>query len=486
MAGRRPRGGGHAEVEDLAARRGGGPHPHRRRAPAAERQHRRPVRRARVGEQGQQDARALHAVGAAVAVGTLDRVHGGRVEGERAQVQEDRARASVHEHPVAGEHEHPRVGDRARELPELRCRRRRAHLVRVGVEDLVAEVGVGALRGIEHPALTGHDEDPAVGQGHRGRVPPALGHAVDVPPRAAARAARREGVQHPQAVLVLPVPADHEQAPVGQEGVTAAEEVRQVVVRALVPRRRRRPGGEVEHPGLAVVGRLGVVVAVPRLVEVAQEPDRAARPGRQQRRVQPADVRRERGDGPGAADRGIGARERRAGEHLVGPAVGVPPDVAALEPRVLAVPVRRGLLVAQRIPQRAALGAELCPQHVDGAADLERPRARGPVDRAVLEEVEAPDPVRGAQLVGERIAQRAPFPAHAGPGGGDRSVDLVRLGDGGPVDRSAQVVPEPPDAVRRAQLRTRRRPQQAPVTAERRMVVVDGAHGAPPVMSHRE
>src|SRR5450759_78192 len=98
---------------------------------------------------------------------------------------------------------------------------------------------------------------------------------------------------------------------------------------------------------------------------------------------------------------------------------------------VAAPPAGNAVLVAGRVAEPAGLPALSRPHRPDGAVHLVRPGGRGPVHRAAGEVVEPTDPVRGAQLVGERVADRTALPANGRPLGPDGAVHLVRAGGAG-------------------------------------------------------
>src|SRR5450759_1692561 len=93
---------------------------------------------------------------------------------------------------------------------------------------------------------------------------------------------------------------------------------------------------------------------------------------------------------------------------------------------VAAPPAGNAVLVAGRVAEPAGLPALSRPHRPDGAVHLLRPGVWRPVHRPAVEVVEPTDPVRGAQLVGERVAQHAALPAKAGPLQSDGAVHLLR------------------------------------------------------------
>src|SRR5664280_624004 len=109
---------------------------------------------------------------------------------------------------------------------------------------------------------------------------------------------------------------------------------------------------------------------------------------------------------------------------------------------VAAPPAGNAVLVAGRVAEPAGPPALSRPHRPDGAVHLVRPSGRGPVHRAAGEVVEPADPVRGAQLVGERVADRTALPTNGRPLGPDGAVHLVRPSGRGPVHRPAvEVLP---------------------------------------------
>src|SRR5437588_6216505 len=95
------------------------------------------------------------------------------------------------------------------------------------VVDLEAVIGVGML------VLAADGEHPAVGQRQQRRIPAAGGHRGAVGPALSRRVeARGFALAGVVAAVVGLVAACREQAPVSQEGVTAAEEVEGAAVAA--------------------------------------------------------------------------------------------------------------------------------------------------------------------------------------------------------------------------------------------------------------
>lgn len=72
----------------------------------------------------------------------------------------------------------------------------------------------------------------------------------------------------------------------------------------------------------------------------------------------------------------------------------------------------------------------------------------GPVDKAVVEAVEAAEFIWGGCFVGLWVAELAGFSALGGPLVFDCSADLMSIGIGRPVDRAALEVVKPADLVR--------------------------------------
>src|SRR5688500_18962683 len=86
---------------------------------------------------------------------------------------------------------------------------------------------------------------------------------------------------------------------------------------------------------------------------------------------------------------------------------------------------------------------------------------------------EAPDPVRGRQLVRHREPKKAGFPAQGGPLVTDGTMHLMRTCPRGPVDRATFKVPELPGAVRGPQRGGCRLPEKALRAAQSSIFFLD-------------
>ena len=103
-------------------------------------------------------------------------------------------------------------------------------------------------------------------------------------------------------------------------------------------------------------------------------------------------------------------------------------------------------LIADRVTQHAALPAERRPAVADRTVDLMRTGDRGPIDRAVLKMVVPADAIRCHGLVRQGVAEEALGKPGGVPLADDRAIDLVPAGRRHPIYRAACEILKTADA----------------------------------------
>src|SRR5689334_11969034 len=93
-----------------------------------------------------------------------------------------------------------------------------------------------------------------------------------------------------------------------------------------------------------------------------------------------------------------------------------------------AVPVWSSSLIGERIAQETAFPAQLAPEIPDGSVDLVRAGLGGPVNRSPLKSVIAAVAIRGGRLIREGVAQKAFFCAECEVLAQDCPIDRMCTG----------------------------------------------------------